>query len=160
MLLEKGIDWNTDFVHRTFFESNKDKRLLPNDILLNSTGVGSIGNVDLFDKDFGCMTDGHVSVLRIKDFNEILPKYLLYYLRSIFGQMQIERFTVGYTGQVELNRSDLEQIIVAYPESTKEQREIIKTLEELEEEALNYKNKARENLNKISEEFAKNVLSD
>jgi len=156
----EGIDWNTDFVHRTFFESNIDKRLLPNDILLNSTGVGSIGNVDLFDKDFECMTDGHVSVLRIKDPNEILPKYLLYYLRSVFGQMQIERFTVGYTGQIELNRSDLEEIIIAYPVSVKEQKEIIKTLEKLEEDALRYKNKARENLNKISEEFVKNVLSD
>ena len=106
------------------------------------------------------MTDGHVSVLRVKDSNEILPKYLLYYLRSVFGQMQIERFTVGYTGQVELNRSDLEKILIAYPKSIKEQKEIIKTLEELEEDALRYKNKARENLSKISEEFVKNILSD
>jgi restriction endonuclease S subunit len=130
-----GIDWDTDYVDDEFFTENESYHINKDDILLTTTGDGTIGRVDIYDKDEPCMTDGHVTALRILDPKEIHPKFLLYYLRTIFGQIQLSRYIVGSTGQTELNDSDIGKILVLYPKTIAEQEKMAAPVTALEKEA-------------------------
>ncbi|MEM2122634.1 MAG: N-6 DNA methylase [Candidatus Bathyarchaeia archaeon] len=153
----EGIDWNTDYVLRSFYDANPQCHLKRDDILITSTGVGTIGRVDIFNADFSCMTDGHVSIIRVRDGSRLLPMYLLYYLRSTFGQMQMERYTVGSTGQTELNDSDIKRILVAYPESAQKQAKLVEKAFGYESAARKAREEYRANLEKSRMEFAKEI---
>lgn len=79
----------------------------PGDVLLNSTGTGTIGRSCVFNEDGRFIVDGHVTVLR--PAKEALDsKWLNALLRSTWGQRHLERYCFsGSTNQVELNRSPL-----------------------------------------------------
>ena len=109
----EGISWESDFVLKAFFDSNSTTHLKRGDVLVTTTGLGTIGRVDLLDVENDCMTDGHVTTLRLKTPPKVSPDFLVHYLRSPLGQMQMERFTVGCTGQTELNDPDLAKVCVA-----------------------------------------------
>lgn len=152
-ITNEGINWDTDFVLKSFFDENKDIQLKQNDVLLNSTGVGTLGRVALFDKDFLCISDGHITTLRVEKEGKILPHYLLYYFRSIFGQTQIKRFTVGSTGQTELNDSDIKKILVLYPESKDKQEKMIRNSKDYEIKAMQFKQSYLDNIEKSKNEL-------
>ena len=149
----EGIDWQTDHILRSFFNANLQSRLRPEDILITSTGVGTIGRVAIMDRDIECMTDGHVTTIRILDTSQILPNFLAHYLRSIFGQTQMERYTVGCTGQTELNDPDIALIKILYPEKISEQKKILKSAQTCEKSALESRDVYRNYLEKAKEEF-------
>lgn len=153
----EGIDWDTDFVLKEFYDSNPQSHLKQEDLLITSTGVGTIGRVAILNKDIGCMTDGHVTGLRILDETAIIPSFLSHYLRSIFGQIQMERYTVGSTGQTELNDPDIALIKILYPEKITEQERIIKSAQTYEESALSSKEEYRHNLENAKKEFLKEL---
>lgn len=79
------------------------------DVLISSIGFGSIVKVQVFDKkgDFGTVSE--VTIIRQKRLN---PYYLYFYLRSIAGQLQIERFITGATGQLHLYPKDVAKFFV------------------------------------------------
>ena len=109
------IDWKTiSYVSHAFYNNNQKAWLKKNDILLASTGVGSLGKVDILENDERCMADGHLTIIRV-DEKIVNPRYLLAFLRSKYGQMQIERRIRGYTGQIELYPVDIETIKVSLP---------------------------------------------
>jgi len=149
----EGIDWNTDFVLRDFYESKPEIQLQINDVLITSTGEGTIGRVDIFDKDFPCITDGHVTTLRVKENSLILPHFLAYSLRSVFGQMQMKRYTVGSTGQTELNETDIKKIKLLFPISEEEQKTLISEAQEHEEKAIESKKAYKNGLKSAKTEF-------
>ena len=119
----EGINWDTDFVLESFYEKTPEAQLKLNDIIVNATGEGMIGRVSIYDKEVKAMAALDVNILRVKDKKELLPLYLLYYLRSIFGQLQFERYTVGSTGQTHLKSVD--NVEVAYPTNIEDQKMII-----------------------------------
>lgn len=84
-------------------------RLQKGDVLISSIGFGSIGKVQVFDRDGDYGTVSEVTVVRQKIFN---PYYLAAYMRSIAGQMQIERYITGATGQLHLYPKDVGKIFV------------------------------------------------
>lgn len=151
----EGINWKTDYVLKDFFDSNQKSHLKPMDILITSTGVGTIGRVSIMDKKVDCITDGHVTTIRILDTTKILPSFLTHYLRSISGQMQMERYTVGSTGQTELNDPDIALMKILYPEDVSEQNRILKSAQAYEDSALKSRDDYRSNLEKAREEFQK-----
>ncbi len=79
------------------------------DILISSIGFGSIGKVQVFDKPGRYGTVSEVTVVRQ---NELNPYYVAAYLRSRFGQMLIERYITGATGQLHLYAKDVARIFV------------------------------------------------
>lgn len=79
------------------------------DILISSIGFGSIGKVQVFDKIGRFGTVSEVTVVRQSTLN---PYYLATYLRSAFGQMQIDRYITGATGQLHLNPKDVEKFFI------------------------------------------------
>lgn len=100
-----------------------DKLLKDNDILINSTGVGTAGRIaQLFSVPEPTTVDGHMIILRA-DYSEIDPIYLGYALKS--QQSKIESLQEGSTGQTELNRQRLlDEIQISFPKDKGKQQEI------------------------------------
>ena len=77
----------------------KEKMLKRGDILINSTGTGTLGRVAYKDDDLESTFDGHVTVLRVSD--EINSRYINYYLNEL--QSQLENLGLGSTNQLEFS---------------------------------------------------------
>jgi len=142
------IDWDTDFVLTDWFREREDKiGVKRNDILLTSTGVGTIGRVDIFDEDKKVAVDGHITILRVKEnYN---PRYFLYYLRSKLAQNQIERFTTGCTGQTELNLKHIENFDILIPEDKETQDKIVGEVEKYIDKSNSSYGKFKTSINKL-----------
>lgn len=84
---------------------SSEKFLQKNDILVNSTGVGTLGRVSQISDEISKTTcDSHVTIIR-PDKTKIDPNYLGAYL--YLNQKKIESLGHGSTGQTELGRLDL-----------------------------------------------------
>ena len=104
-----------------------DKILKIGDILINSTGVGTLGRVAQVTKtyQFDLTVDSHVTIFR-PDTNIIsfdYAKWLFIYLEK-----QIEDMGVGASGQTELRRDDLKNMKVQKPGNSKLQEEVSKKM--------------------------------
>ncbi len=84
------------------------------DMLVNSTGVGTLGRVAIVKRlpENIITVDSHVTIVRV-NAKKINPLYFGFSL--IQKQKEIEGFSVGSTGQVELSRSQLESIKLVVP---------------------------------------------
>lgn len=101
--------------------------LLNNDIVINSTGTGTMGRVGLFkDTDrideMRIVPDSHVTVIRAS--NLINPKYLYYYLYK--SQSIFEENGDGSTNQKELKAKYLNSFCVPLPPLAEQQRIVAK----------------------------------
>lgn len=99
-----------------------DDRLLRSlDILVNSTGVGTLGRLSQIQGlPEPATADSHVTILR-PDPVRVVPRYLGYALH--FCRPEIEAMSEGSTGQTELARSRLKELRVPSPPES-EQRAI------------------------------------
>lgn len=93
--------------------SNLDRKLYKGDILINSTGVGTVGRVTYFNLDHDFVVDSHITVLRPN--NVANGKYLFYFLHDGLGQKTIEAMSNGASGQVELSLTTISQIKIPIP---------------------------------------------
>ncbi len=92
---------------------SNDRRLHLFDILVNSTGVGTLGRV----AQVMCLpevatVDSHVTIVR-PDPAKVVPRYLGFVLRGY--QPLIEALAEGSTGQTELSRSRLKILDIPVP---------------------------------------------
>ncbi|WP_449389651.1 restriction endonuclease subunit S [Clostridium sp. ETTB3] len=128
----------------------ENKYLRKYDILVNSTGVGTLGRVAQVKKlDKKMTVDSHVTIVRPKA--EIDPIYLGYYM--FMKQKYIEYLGEGSTGQTELSRVRLgEALEVNFP-SLEEQKAIAKVLSDLDE-----KIETNNKINKKLEEMAQAIF--
>jgi type I restriction enzyme, S subunit len=84
-----------------------------NDILVNSTGVGTLGRVaQILELPEPATVDSHVTIVRA-DPTKAAPRYLGFALR--FLQPAIEALAEGSTGQTELARARLGEIAIPLP---------------------------------------------
>ncbi|CZG19979.1 TPA: restriction endonuclease subunit S [Legionella pneumophila] len=93
-----------------------DKRLLNiTDVLVNSTGVGTLGRVAFIKRlpEKEITVDSHVTIVRANK-ELILPEYLAWTMMRL--QPLIESAANGSTGQVELSKPFLEELKVVVPE--------------------------------------------
>lgn len=101
-------------VSKDFYEKNKLRAAIKkNDVLINSTGDGTIGRVAVFNYDFPAVVDGHITILRFKDPQ--IAWFIGAFLMSDYGQKQISRYINGSSGQVEIYPQDISRIWVSYP---------------------------------------------
>jgi len=94
-------------------------RLEPGDILVSSIGFGSIGKIQVFDKPGTYGTVSEVTVIRQKKLN---PYFVAAFLRSLYGQMQIDRYITGATGQLHLYKRDVRKIFIPVIPTTQQQQ--------------------------------------
>ena len=107
-----------------------ERMLQPFDILVNSTGVGTLGRVaQLSSLPEPATIDSHVTVLR-PDPYAVIPRYLGFADRRY--ESEIEALGEGSTGQTELARSRLAAFLVPVPPRA-EQRAIAHILGTLDD---------------------------
>ncbi len=121
-----GLDWSRCRFHSFDGDPRNLKGFLRSgDVLVNSTGTGTLGRVGYFDgspDDRPCVADGHVTQVRAND--DFDPRYLFYWLRSVpFSDYVYAALVVGATNQIELNREKLRETAVPVP-PLEEQRRI------------------------------------
>lgn len=104
---------------------------LDGDVLLNSTGTGTIGRSVVFRERGSFIIDGHVTALRPKE-GKCSSVWLSAVLQSPWGQEHLERFCyAGSTNQVELSASALRVSEVPTPPYNEQSKiaEILDTLD-------------------------------
>ena len=98
----------------TILKYGDDKIIKVNDIIVNSTGGGTVGRValipeSLFEKYKIIVTDSHITTIRSSKF--MAQQYLYYYLKSPLIFDHVEQRCEGSTNQMEL----YPKTIIAYP---------------------------------------------
>jgi type I restriction enzyme S subunit len=102
------------------------------DVLLNSTGTGTIGRSCVFDANGDFIVDGHVTVLRPQS-THLDGRWLNAVLQLPEGQVYLEtQCYSGSTNQVELSRARLESTALHLPHISEQRRiaEILDTVDE------------------------------
>ena len=117
-LIEAG-----DFIEKSAYDEMKDFQLKYGDVLLASTGEGTLGKCCVFRSRRPAIADGHVTFMRVNP-RHISPEYLSDYLRAGFGSAQIQMLYSGSTGLIELEPSHVDSIIVDLLSGPKEQRSV------------------------------------
>ena len=117
----------------TICKWNEVYKLQTGDILINSTGTGTVGRTRLFNESYlgqypFVLPDSHISVVRAKA--GIIPQYLYAYISSNKIQQYIEDNLAGSTNQKELYIGVLEQMEIFVPPSAEQQR-IVQKIKEL-----------------------------
>jgi type I restriction enzyme, S subunit len=117
-----GNEVRLDSDNRKAIASTAKILIEPGDLLMNGTGVGTIGRSAPYLHAGKAIPDNHVTVLRPKP-NTVDPIFLAVFINSLAGQMQVEQRLHGSSGQIELYPSDIADFTVwIAPDTT--QREI------------------------------------
>lgn len=104
-----------DFVEKSVFDDHETVHVKDGDVLLSSTGDGTLGKCAVYRGDEPAMFDGHVTLIRVNQ-KEVWPEYLCDFLRAGFGADQIARLYTGSTGLIELPPDKVDSIIVPIPD--------------------------------------------
>ncbi len=118
---------------------NKEIFTQKNDILINSTGEGTIGRASCIvnDENTNLMYDSHILLLRVNT-KYINPEYYTYLFNSSIVQNQIEVLKgAEATKQTELGIENVKKIMIPLPEI------------EVQQQIVNYIFEIREKINKL-----------
>jgi type I restriction enzyme, S subunit len=87
-----------------------------NDILINSTGEGTIGRSAIVDKqNINILTDSHILLLRLK-LTILNPTYYIYWFNSKENQFQLDQIkSAQTTKQTELGTDNLKKMLLPIP---------------------------------------------
>lgn len=113
-----------EFVTEDFYNKNPRMHIFKGDVLLNSTGVGTLGRCCFVFNNEKFVIDGHIT--RISKLEELSPEFLYVYLNSKYGQLQINKLYKGSSGQIEIYP---EQIQLIYIKPLKMQKLISKLVQ-------------------------------
>jgi type I restriction enzyme M protein len=83
----------------------------PGDVLMNGTGVGTIGRSAPYLHAGKAIPDNHVTILRPKN-TVVDPVYLSVFINSLAGQLQVEQRLHGSSGQIELYPTDIAEFTI------------------------------------------------
>lgn len=123
------LDLSLSRLHNMEKRISENKYLVPGDVLINSTGVGTAGRVGIWNKTVHATVDSHVSIVR-PDISRIDPNYLFNALR--YREDEIESYAEGSTGQIELSRVKIGEIEINLP-PLPEQKAIASVLSSLDD---------------------------
>jgi len=105
----------TEHLTQISFDGNVDALLQDQDILLSTRGTESSGlKVGIYDgQEEYIIAASSLYVLRITDTN-VLPRYVLYYLNSFYGQRALKNMMSGATIKT-IAKKDLSEIMIPIP---------------------------------------------
>ena len=159
---ELVITQDSDWIEKSLFdeyiqrseESNENRNIIKKgDVLLASTGDGTLGKCCVFDKNIPAVADGHVTIIRV-DKKVINPYYLADYLRCGFGAKQIACYYSGSTGIIELTPEQVDMIIVDITGEKADlniQKKISQNIRKIEKKYVVQMEKAEEVLQSVDE---------
>lgn len=90
---------------------NDDLIIRYGDVLINGTGVGTIGRCAVYLLHTPALPDNHVTILRCKT-GAVDPIYLAVQLGSTIGKLQVEQRFKGSSGQIELYPTDINEFLI------------------------------------------------
>ena len=140
VIAQKCIQWSgfsiesARFIKPNSLQTYAKERLLEdNDLMWNSTGLGSLGRIGIYKSNLNpfelAVADSHVTVIR--PFKKaILSKYLYYYFSNPSVQNVIEDSADGSTKQKELATTTIKTYLVPIP-NLLEQHRIVNKVEDL-----------------------------
>lgn len=143
-IVTAGADWIEKSVYDEFLSMPTARNIIQKfDILLSSTGDGTLGKCAVYNLDVPAIADGHVTIIRV-NHDIVDPFYLCDYLRVGFGAVQIDRLYTGSTGMIELTPDQVDSIVVDMRTNVQSQKDLslevraledqyLKTLEEADE---------------------------
>ena len=107
--------------HAVALDADNERLLRPFDVLINSTGVGTLGRVAFVKRlnEEKTTVDSHVTIVRA-DAKKIQSEYLAWTVLKF--QPVIEAAASGSTGQVELNKKFIEDLNIIVPGSNLQER--------------------------------------
>ena len=117
---------------KTFEKYPIEEYMVDGDIIINSTGNGTLGRIGMFHdtdriNDFIIVPDSHVTIVRACD--QLKKDYLFYVLK--YYQPYLEKLGEGSTNQTELRPSTVAELFVPIPPLGEQERIITKLLEVL-----------------------------
>ena len=167
ILNQKCNRWNdleleyTKTVDTEWFEKI-DKKFFTQegDILINSTGDGTIGRATRITKEFeNLIYDSHILLLRVNK-NEIDSLFLTYFINSDLGQKQIDNIKSAVaTKQTELGINNLKNLQFVIP-PLEDQNRIVQYIQSLKDELKILKQQSEQNRILALVEFEKEVFSE
>ena len=145
VIAQKCVQWSgvdlskAKFIEPETIKKYSDERILKQgDLLWNSTGLGTLGRINMFvenEKYKTIVADSHVTVIRA--FKELVDyKYLFYWFSGPIVQGEVESKSTGSTKQMELGTTTIKEYLVPLP-PLEEQKRIVEKIEKL----LNYVDK-------------------
>lgn len=148
-IISENNDWIEKSVYEEFQASANHSNIIAEkyDILVASTGDGTLGKAAVFDMDIPAIVDGHVTIIRVNR-NQIDPYYLADFIRKGAGAIQINRAYTGATGLIELTPEQLDAVVVdTLEDSIIRQKEMSQMLRKVEHDAQQFYNKAEKKIN-------------
>lgn len=142
-LKNRYIDYNNTLrVSEHFYNANKFAEVKKNDIIIAATGYVSMGKIDVFDNDEPALISGELLSFKANDNYD--PYFIAYFLRSHLGQIQIEKYWTGSSGQIHLYDKDVRKFILPSYKSIPKARqtEIAKAIRKRIEEAIKLEQQA------------------
>ena len=117
---------------KTFEKYPIEEYMVDEDIIINSTGNGTLGRIGMFHdtdriNDFIIVPDSHVTIVRA--CQQLKKDYLFYVLK--YYQPYLEKLGEGSTNQTELRPSTVAELFVPIPPLGEQERIIAKLLEVL-----------------------------
>ncbi len=140
-------NYDFDFTNKYFMDEDSidktDERILKyGDLVINTTGVGTVGRVTAYIIDEGLHTpDSHMCIMRTK--KEVYFKYLLLNFLSI-GFKKLESMAEGTGGQIELGIAKIKGIHIRIPKEKKINDEIYSSYQLQQSIAKNIEEKIEE----------------
>ncbi|MCT2590880.1 restriction endonuclease subunit S [Streptomyces sp. N2-109] len=121
-----GLDWSRTRLHDPSGDGHRIRGYLNvGDVLINSTGTGTLGRIGYFSgspDSLPCIADSHVTIARGSQ-DRLYSRFLYYWLSSSLFQEYIEAaLTVGATNQIELNREALAEASLPCPPLVEQRR--------------------------------------
>jgi type I restriction enzyme M protein len=142
-----------DYVEKDVFDEMTELQLKKGDVLIASTGTGTLGKAGVFNLERPAIADGHVTIIRV-DPKVVDPFFLADYLRVGAGAKQIERLYTGSTGLIELTPEDVDRIYLDLPLNAAKQKQLSKDLRLAETTFLSGIENADEALAKARKSFS------
>lgn len=136
LILEKS-DWieksaYDEYVIKATEEDVNLNIIKKGDVLLASTGDGTLGKSCVYDVDYPAIADSHVTIIRV-DSSVVDPYYLADYFRNGFGAIQINRLYTGATGLIELTPDQVDSIVIDLLGGVESQKEISTRMRSMEQ---------------------------
>ena len=135
---------------KTFGKYPIEEYMTDGDIIINSTGNGTLGRIGIFRdsdriNDFVVVPDSHVTIIRTG--NQMIKDYLFFALK--YHQPYLEKLGEGSTNQTELRPSTVAELFVPVPPIGEQERIVAKLLEVLPRaDVYGIKEKALQDYNK------------
>ena len=140
-----------------------DEYIVNEDIIINSTGNGTLGRIGMFHdsdriNDFTIVPDSHVTIIRACKY--LIKSYLFYTLK--YYQPYLEKLGEGSTNQTELRPSAVAELFIPIPPIGEQKRIIEKLLEVIPMvNAYGYKEKELQVYNKdFPAQLKKSILQE